>query len=176
MSELYEQIVSQRGSLEQLMARIPGFRGYFDRASRRTADRMLRDFVASEITQRINRMAALEKKLLDSGGMMLMARTKSARTKIQTYHDRVKAAPPGYSGFFAAVKIGPEELDRLYSFDEAQVRYLDRLDEVLNQFEAAIKDDGEVGEAIDAIDTAAAEANEAFNLREDVITNLDKSL
>jgi hypothetical protein len=88
----------------------------------------------------------------------------------------VKAAFPGYSGFFAAVKIDEEALDRLYSFDEAQIRYVDRLDEELNKLEEAVKSKGDVSAAIAAVDALAAEANEAFKLREDVLTNLDKSL
>ena len=46
MSDLYDQIVSQRGQFERLIARIPGFRGYVDKGARRTADRMLRDQIA----------------------------------------------------------------------------------------------------------------------------------
>jgi hypothetical protein len=177
MTELYDQIVSQRGSVERLAARLPGFGGYIERATRRQADRMLRDYIAGEVVSRVNRFTAIEKSILDSdGGLMLMSKTKSAKTKIQTYQDRVKAAFPGYSGFFAAVKIDEEALDRLYSFDEAQIRYVDRLDEELNKLEEAVKSQGDVSAAIAAVDALAAEANEAFKLREDVLTNLDKSL
>jgi hypothetical protein len=45
MSDLYDQIASQRGSLEKLAARLPGFGGYIERATRRQADRMLRDYM-----------------------------------------------------------------------------------------------------------------------------------
>jgi hypothetical protein len=177
MSTLYDEIVKQRGSVEQLMARLPGFKGYFDRASRRTADRMLRDFIAAEVVRRVNRFANLEKALLDQeGGLMLMAKTRSAKTKLQLYHDRVKAAPPGYSGFFAAIKIGENELDRLYSFDEAQIRYVDRMDEVLSQLATAIETNTDIEAAIEAVDSLAAEANEAFKLRDDVLTQLNTSL
>lgn len=177
MSELYDQIVGQRGSVERLAARLPGFGGYIERATRRVADRMLRDYITGEVASRVNRFAAIEKLILDGdGGLMLMSKTKSAKTKIQTYQDRVKAAFPGYSGFFAAVKIDEEALERLYSFDEAQIRYVDRLDEVLDKLEEAVKTQGDVSAAIAEVDTLAAEANEAFKLREDVLTNLDKSL
>jgi hypothetical protein len=176
MSELYDQIVSQRGSVEQLMARLPGFGGYIERASRRMADRMLRDYLTGEIAKRVSRFAAIEKSLVDNGGLMHMAKTKSAKTKLQTYQDRVKAAAPGYSGFFAAVKIDEEALERLYSFDEAQVRYVDKLDEALNQFEEAVKTQGDIDGVVAALDALAIEANDAFKLRDDVLTNLDKSL
>ena len=55
MSELYDQIVSQRGSMQRLLARIPGFRGYQDKAERRNADMMLRDHIAGELAKRVKR-------------------------------------------------------------------------------------------------------------------------
>jgi hypothetical protein len=177
MSDLYEQIVNQRGAGQRLLDRIPGFRGYQDKAQRRTADRLLRDYVAGEIAKRINRFTALEKAMLDmDGGLMYMSKTRSVKTKLQTYHDRINAAVPGYSGFFAALKVGDEELERLYSFDEAQIRYVDRLDKELETFEQAVTQQTGVNEAIASLDALAAEANEAFLLRESVLTNLDKTL
>lgn len=176
MSELYDQIVSQRGSVEQLVARIPGFGGYMERADRRTADRMLRDHITGEVAKRINRFVTIEKAILDGGGMMLMSKSKSVKIKLQTYHDRLKAAAPGYSGFFAAINIDEEALQRLYSFDEAQIRYVDRLDEVLDQLDEAVKAQGEIEGALAAVDALSLEANDAFKLREDVLTNLNKSL
>jgi len=176
MSDLYDQIVSQRGSLERLVARIPGFGGYLDKAARRTADRMIRDFVADALQQRIDRLAGIERKLLDGGGLQYMSETRSAKTKLQIFHDRVKAAAPGYSALDSAVKIGSAEMEKLYSFDEAQIRYTDQLDEALNALEQAAITNSGVEDAIAAVAKAADEANEAFSLREDVLTNLGKSL
>jgi hypothetical protein len=176
MSDLYDQIVSQRGSFERLVTRIPGFQGYLDRAARRTADRMIRDHVAEALALRINRLAEIERSLLADDGLQYMDETRTAKTKLQTFHDRVKAAAPGYSGFFEAVKIGPEELEKIYSFDEAQIRYVDKFDEALNALSQAVKDKTGITEAIAVLGEIATEANEAFWLRDDVITKLDKSL
>jgi hypothetical protein len=123
MSELYDQIVSQRGSLENLIARIPGFRGYVDKAARRTADRMVRDHIADALTQRISRFTRIESKLLDNGGLSSMSRTANVKSKLQTLRDRIETAAPGYSGWGEAVKVGTDELERIYSFDEAMIRY-----------------------------------------------------
>lgn len=175
MSDLYQQIMNQRGSFERLLERIPGFRGYLDRAHRRTADRMLRDYIADLIAQRIQRLTQVEKRLLDNGGLSYMSKTASVKTKMQTYHDRVKAAAPGYSGFMEAITVDAEALERIYSFDEAQMRYADRFDEALSALETAEGVDG-INAAINALDALAVEANQAFNLREDVLTNLNKDL
>ena len=176
MSDLYDDIVSQRGSVERLLSRIPGFRGYNNKADRRTADRMLRDHIAGEMGKRVNRLTVLEKKLLGGGGLSYMSETRSAKTKLQMYHDRIKAAAPGYSGFFAAMRVDDEELQKLYSFDEAQIRYADRFDEALSTLEQAISSKEGIDEAIAALDALTIEANEAFSLRERVLTNLDKTL
>jgi ABC-type transporter Mla subunit MlaD len=176
MSELFDQIVSMRGSFENLLARIPGFRGYIDKATRRTADRTLRDHIASELTARINRLSALEVELLENGGLSHMSATRSVKEKLQTFRDRVKAAAPGYSGFMEAIKVDADALEQLYAFDEAQIRYAAQIDELLNNLETAIRSGDGLAEALRALDDLAREANEAFSLREDVLTNLSKSL
>ena len=77
MSELYDQIVGQRGTLENIVASIPGFKGYQDKQARRTADRMLREHLAQLIQQRHDRFVRIEKLILDNGGMKYMPRTRN---------------------------------------------------------------------------------------------------
>lgn len=180
MSDLYDQIVAQRGSFENLLSRIPGFRGYIDKAGRRTADRMIRDHVADALQQRVNRLAQIERNLLDKGGLGFMSKTQSAKTKLQTFHDRVKAAAPGYSGFMEAVKVEAEDLERVYSFDEALMRYADRFTDALNGLNAAANSTEGMVEAvtaaISALDSLTIEANEAFDLRDDVLSGISQTL
>lgn len=177
MSELYDRIMGQKGSFENLMMKIPGFSGYLDKKARRTADRILRDYVAGEIAKRIKRLVELEKRILElDGGMQYMSQTSSAKSKMQLYHDRINTAAPGYSGLFEQVKIGTEEMEKLYSFDEAQIRYVDQFDAALSQLQDAVSGKTDLNEAISGLDSLAIEANEAFLMREDVITNLTKSV
>ncbi|MCC6613558.1 MAG: hypothetical protein IT320_08775 [Anaerolineae bacterium] len=173
MSDLYERIVSQRDALPGLMKRIPGFTGYLDLTARRAADRMIRDHVSAEVATRLARMAQIGKRLVDTeGGLSKMSDFESARTKWQTYHDRVKAAAPGYQGFFELKKVDAMALEHLYSFDEAQLRFVDRLDEALTALDSAVRENSGVTDAIDSLDQLAVEANEAFKLRDDVITQI----
>ena len=176
MSELYERITSQPGSLERLIKRIPGFAGYLDKKARRTADRMLRDHIADELSRRINRLAEIEKTILENGGLSYMSKTSSAKSKLQHFRDLVKTAAPGYSGIMEAIKIGPDEMDKLYSFDEALIAYADKFDGALNTLAKAATDKTGINEAIAALDALTIEANDAFTLRDDVLTNLSKSV
>jgi len=179
MSDLYDQIVSQRGSFERLVNRMPGFRGYLDKDARRSADRMLRDHLAEQLSQRIQRLTQIEKSLLDApGGMSYMGKTNSAKTKLQTYHDRIKAQAPGYAGFYDAVKIREAELEKLYNFDEAQAVYADKFGAALDALAeaAGAGEKTAIEQQIAALDKLTIEANEALSLRNDVLTNLSKTL
>ena len=176
MSALYDRITSQSGSLERLIKRIPGFTGYLDKKARRTADRMLRDHIADELSRRVARLTEIEKTLLDNGGLSYMSKTSSAKTKLQHFRDLVKTAAPGYSGIMEALKIGPDEMDKLYSFDEALIAYADKFDGALNTLAKAATDKTGINEAIAGLDALTIEANDAFSLRDDVLTNLSKSV
>jgi len=176
MSELYDRITSQPGSLERLIKRIPGFAGYLDKKARRTADRILRDHIADEMSKRVQRLTEIEKTLLDNGGLSYMSKTSSAKTKLQHFRDLVKTAAPGYSGIMEAIKIGPDEMEKLYSFDEALIAYADKFDGALNTLAKAAAGKTGINEAIAALDALTIEATDAYSLRDDVFTNLSKSV
>ena len=176
MSDLYERIVSQRDALPRLMERIPGFTGYLDLTARRAADRMIRDYVSGEVQKRLTRLADVGKRLLETeGGLAHMSELESARSKWQLYHDRVKAAAPGYQGFYELKKVDALALEHLYSFDDAQVRFVDRLDEAVAALDQAVRDHADVSAAIEALEQAAVEANDAFLLRDDIITQIGQT-
>lgn len=174
---LYDRIIEQKGSFERLVARIPGFKGYHEKQARRQANTMIREYIADQLQERINRFVRIEKKILDKTGIRHMNRTRDVKGVIQTYHDRVKTAAPKYDGMWATMKIENAELERIYAFDEAQMRYVDALDDALNAMEQAVSEDADnFAEALDRIYELAVEANEAFKLRDDVITRIADNL
>ena len=91
---------------------------------------------------------------------------------MQTLLDRIKTDAPGYSGFFAANSIGPDELEAVYAFDEAMLRYTEDMDDRLDDLQAALDSGGDVSTAISQLDDLMVEANEAYNLRDDLLGGL----
>lgn len=177
MSELYEKIVSKRGSFERLIARLPGFKGYQDLQARRAADRVLREYITGELDKRINRFVQLEKLILDlPGGLSYMSRTRAAKGKMQLYRDKIFTEAPGYSGTWGQMKIGAEELERIYAFDEAHIGYADKFDVVLDALEQAILNQDNLEQVIWDLENLATEAINAYDLRDEVLTNLSKTL
>jgi hypothetical protein len=178
MSELYDRIVSRRGRLEELMLRIPGFAGYQEKQARRTADRMLRDYLAGEIDRRITRFTRLEKEVVDKVGLGFSTKMRDAKTRLQTYHDKIETAAPKYDGMWAQMKIEAEDLDKIYSFDEAQVRYVTQFDTALDEVEKAVDagDKDALTTAVEQLHSFASEAIDAFELRDEVLTGLSKTV
>lgn len=174
---LYDKIISQRGAMERIVARIPGFKGYLDKQARRTADQMLRQYLAAQLQDKVNEFARAEKKLLDKTGLQFMSKTRDIKGVMQTFQDRVETAAPKYDGMWAQIKIDSEDLERIYAFDEALVRYVDSFGDLVSKFAASIDEGGDaIEQALDAIYGEATEANEAFKLRDDVITNIAGTL
>jgi hypothetical protein len=171
-SELYEKIVSQRGTLENLVAKIPGFKGYHEKNARRQADTMLRDFLAERMDKIITHFVRAENSILGNGqGLMHMSRTREVKNKLESYRDRIKTANPKYSNMFASIKIGNEELDKIYAFDEAQLRFIDELEAGVNDLIDAVEK-GEFKDALETVFDSAQIAIDAFMLRDDVILEL----
>jgi len=174
-SELYEQIMAQKGKLENLMMKVPGFKGYQEMQARRTADRLLRDHLTGQIDAHIKRFDRIQNDLLDGGkGLKYMSRARDVKSKMQAYRDKVATAAPKYSGMFAQIKVTEETLDRLYAFDEAQLRYVLQFETALDQLATAIDSGEGIEEGMDAVYDIAATASDAFDLRDDEITNLGK--
>lgn len=177
-SQLYNKIVNQRGSLENLMAKIPGFRGYHEKNARRKADSMLRRYLGDEFEAQHKRYLQIENRLLGDGrGLRYMSRSRQVKSLFREYIDRIKTAAPKYSGMFAAIKIGNEELDRIYAFDEAQLRYQLTFGEAIDGFDKAVKsgEESEIHEALDGIESVVQEAIAAFMLRDDEILQIISS-
>lgn len=174
MDDLYSRIVRERGKVENLLARVPGFRGYMELNARRQADRMIREQVAEKLRQQLSRFTTIEKALLDAGGLQSMSQTRSAKTKLQTFIDRVATDTPGYSGFFDAIKIGADDLEVIYAFDKALLDYVDKLTEKVSALQQAALNQGDVEAAIRDLDAMTIEATEAYRLREDVLKGLEQ--
>jgi hypothetical protein len=172
-SELYNQIVSQKGKFENLVGKIPGFKGYQEKQARRTADRLLRDHLAEKIDTHIKKFGRLQTKLLDGGkGLRYMTRAREVKSKMGGYHDKVQTAAPKYSGMFAQIKITEETLDRIYAFDEAQFRFLLQFEVALDELETAINSGEGIEDSLESVYTVASNASDAFDMRDDEILNL----
>ena len=172
MSNLGDQILGQvsggKDVITNLMSKIPGFSGYVKRQERRNSDKLLRETIASRFEEQVRRISAVQTDLIGAGQIGLIDDVEKATIKLQTFSDRVKTAARGYSGFFDAVKINEDELDRLLAYDNAMLDMADEVSRAVDHVEASIGGEGLTASIRNLVSTAQ-QCIDAFNRREEVV-------
>ena len=138
MTDLTSQIKDQRGGFAKLLSKIPGFKGYMEKETRRDADKVVRDVVAAKFTDQLDRLTELQTDMLSNGGFEYVDDVEQSAVKLRLFIDRVKTAPRGYAGVFDAVQVKEEQLDQLYNFDYQLLSEADNLAAAIDQCRMAL--------------------------------------
>jgi hypothetical protein len=171
MADILGSVTNARGLLEKIASKIPGFGGYMEKETRRSADKLLRETIASRYGDQLSRISTLQAELAKSGGIEYLDDLQDAATRLQRFIDMVKTAAYGYAGFFDAVKVKEDELAKLYAFDNALLDNAGKVTLLVDGVEAAMASEGMAGlpAAIKALTGAVAECNAAFERRKEVL-------
>ena len=169
MSDLFDTVNGGQDIFKKLLSYIPGFTGYIERTHRRAADKLLRDQVALKYSELAARTSRMQKDIADAGQIDFLDEIDSVGLKMRTFADRIKNASYGYSGFFDAVKINENELEKIYTFDSAFFMLADQISSGLDNVEAAVAGDG-LKAAIRAVNDLARQAGETYDRRYETIT------
>ena len=141
MTDFQGQIEEGRGKLKKLLLKIPGFKGYIEMEDRRTADKMVRDVVADRFQEQLDRLTGVMSEFVDRGDLEYMDKLEGVSVKIRTFIDKIRHAVYGYSGFFDAIKIDQDKLDKLYGYDQALLDGIDGISETLDNLASAVESD-----------------------------------
>ncbi len=169
MTDLMGKITGGRNILETIASKIPGFSGYMERETRRTADKLLRDTIVQRYEEQWGRVSELQRQLIAEGQIDLIDNLEAAAIKLRTFIDQVRTASYGYSGFFDAVKVNEDELAKLYTFDNALLDGVTRVGSAIDNVAASIGSDG-LPAAIRNLTAIGQELNDTFAKRKEVLT------
>jgi hypothetical protein len=170
MSDGLESAKERRNLLERLGAKIPGFKGFQDRELRRDVDKLEREHLADEVGAVKRSVRDKAGASTDAGRLDELRDLDRLERRLDGLSQAVRFADYGMSGLFDAVKIGEEELDRLYRFDLSLLEDLGTLKGAV----AAIPSPGDADAAAAArraLDLAGALA-EKWRQREMVISDV----
>lgn len=168
MSDLFDRVISQRDAITKLIAKIPGFKGYAERADRRYADKLLRESIAEKFQVQWQRLSGVQRDLVISGNLEVMDEIDIASSKLRQFIDRVKTAAYGYSGFFDTVKINEPELEKMYQYDLTLVDMAVEVSNAIDNLEASIDSDG-FPASIRNLNQKAQDCLDAFNQRAELM-------
>lgn len=132
-NDVYAQSKSQMRLSERIAAALPGFRGYKEKELRRESDKLVRNNLYLKLSKDKDDVRVISQKIADKRYMDVLVDMDRLTAKMDRITEKVNHASYGYSGFFDAVKIKEENLDRMITFDNQL------LDEV-NALTAAIGD------------------------------------
>jgi hypothetical protein len=175
MSDFYKRITDMQGSVELIVRKVPGFKGYFERQDRRAADKLLRDKLVREFQAQLADFSRLQVKLVDSGGMSYMSRVQAINTRLQTLIDKIESAPQGYSGVFDATKVSEDTLRGVYALDNGLLMYEDQLATGLKSLGDAIGTEAVSG-VLDQLDALVGEMSNTFAKRIDAMQGLAQAV
>lgn len=168
MSDLYDRVVSQQDALKKLIAKLPGFKGYFAMVDRRQADKVLREVIADRFQAQWARLSTIQRDMVKAGKIELVDDIEEASIKLRTFVDRVKTASYGYTGFFDAVKINEAELTQLYNYDLTLMELGDAVASAIDNLEASMDTDGFPAALRNTVQKAQ-DSIDAFNKRSELM-------
>ncbi len=169
MPDYRQRVEESQGGLRKLLARLPGFKGYMAKESRREADKMLRTYIGRQLDNHRAKLQRLGAKLATDGDMDGVTALEPVRMKLQTISDKIKKATYGYAGFFDAATVNEKELDALYEFDNSLLSNVEAIGEAVAVLVKA--ENGKAfNEALDAVASAIEDLSAVWTDRSDVVT------
>jgi hypothetical protein len=147
---------------------LSGFIGYLDRENRREADKLLRTTIASRYEQQWGRISAIQRQMIESGNLEAVDQLEAAAIKLRTFIDRVKSASYGYAGFFDAVRINENELQKIYSYDLQLLEDVNSISSAIDNVEASLGSEG-LPAAMRHLTTLSQDVVDAYDRRDEVL-------
>lgn len=162
------KITSGDDLLGKIRNALSGFIGYFDRENRREADKLLRTTLADRYQQQWERISAIQRQMIEGGKLEDVDQLEAAAIKLRGFIDRVRTASYGYAGFFDAVRINSNELQKLYSYDLQLLEDVSSISSAVDNIEASMESDG-LPAAIRHLTTLSQEVVDAWDRRDEVL-------
>ena len=101
---------------------------------------------------------------MSSGHLEVLDDIEIGAIRLRQFIDRVKTAVYGYAGFFDAVKVKEEELEKVYQYDLTLLEMADEITGAIDNLEVSIGTDG-FPAAIRNVNQKAQDSLDAFNQR-----------
>lgn len=172
MSDPLDKITEGKDLVGKIRNWLSGFVGYIDRENRRDADKMMREHIAQQYETQWDRISEIQRQLVSAGNLELVDDLEAAAIKLRTFIDRVKTASYGYAGFFDAVRVQSEELEKIYAFDIALLEGGDEIQRAIDNVEVSMGTDGAPA-AIRHLVSVSQQAIDAYNERDQVILSTE---
>jgi hypothetical protein len=173
-NEVYSKVKDQMRLSERILGAIPGFHGYKEKELRRESDRLIRNHLYLKLSGMKNDLRTVSQKLADRRWFDVLTDMDRLLAKVDRVNEKVNHASYGYAGFFDAIKIKEEHLDRMMEFDDKLFDEADDLVAEVDAFKDAVAK-GEVQNAKERIQGVVDKLDafeSTFDRRNEVISGV----
>jgi hypothetical protein len=136
--DVYGQAKSQMRLSERIAAALPGFRGYKEKELRRESDKLIRNHLTLKLSRDKDNVRNISQRIADKRYLDVMPDIDRLVAKMDRITEKVNHASYGYSGFFDAVKIKEENLDRMISYDNQLLDSVNALTDAIDQLKTQL--------------------------------------
>lgn len=161
---------ADRPALEQLLRKIPGFRGYLEKQYRRESDALGRKHLADRLERAKRGLSDYSLFLVNAGKLDGGPACDRLRAKLDRMIGRIRGAMQGYSGMFDLVQIDEKILDKVYDFD---ISLVDRVEILADGIEKLALSKAEPAEALEPLQTQLTAIEQDWEQRENILKGLD---
>jgi len=168
--DFHERIEADENALQKLVKQIPGFGGYFEQENRRAADKLLREHLVEQMGETIEEVEKVAGSWSRAAKLDLIDDLERVAGRLGRAADKLRFADYGYTGFFDAVKIGEDDLQRFYEYDLSLRQFIADVNEQVSELAAV--GDHETAKALEKLDEAIESLAEMIEERERVAAEL----
>lgn len=122
MSEILDKVKKEKRLIEEIETLIPGFRGYKMRELRREADKLVRDYIVRKLKEAKDNLKECMLVIAENDRAELYGLINRISALLDLVTSKIEHADYGYSGFFDAVKIKVDELEKLLEYDNSLIK------------------------------------------------------
>lgn len=169
--DIYEKTKKEMRLSERIVAALPGFRGYKEKELRRESDRFIRDHLYLKLSDARKDLKTVFQKLSDRRSFDVLTDMDRLVAKLDRVAEKVNHASYGYAGFFDAVKIEEEALDRMIDFDNKLIEDVDSMVSEVDAFKSEVMKQkfDKAKERVQGLTDTVESFEEAFDKREEAI-------
>jgi hypothetical protein len=159
-----------RGWIESILRRIPGFKGYLEKEYRRDSDALQRTWLADRLQRSKRSLDAYSRTLVDAGKLDAVAQIDRFKGRLDKAIGRLRGAMAGYSGFFDLVQVDDAGLERVYEYDVKMMDAVDALGDNIDKVEHAT---AEIAPPVAEWNNQLAAVEQSIDHRNDMLKGLE---
>ncbi|MEM2950933.1 MAG: hypothetical protein QXK55_05525 [Nitrososphaeria archaeon] len=170
MSDIINKVKEERTLLEKIVSYVPGYHGYKEKELRREADKIVREYTVNKLNEIKTILNDVFKEIADSNDVETFSTANRVSAVLDRLINKIEHANYGYSGFFDAVKVKEEKLDKLLEFDYTILENINSLRDAANNI--LVQENKKM--KLEDFRKKLVELENAFNQRNQVIFEVNK--